>query len=117
MKHRGKWIVAAAISAALVGAGTGTGIAVATGGGDDDSEQPITGPALKKASTAALAHTNGGKVTGTEVGDEEGYYEVEVTLGNGKQTDVHLNKDFKVLSSIADHEGENGDEGRGGDED
>ncbi|TPQ15667.1 PepSY domain-containing protein [Streptomyces sporangiiformans] len=107
MKHRGKWIVAAALSAALVGAGTG--IAVATGGGDDDGEQPITGAALEKASAAALAHTDGGKVTGTEVGDEEGYYEVEVTLGDGKQTDVHLNKDFKVLGSIADHEGENGE--------
>ncbi|NUK92205.1 PepSY domain-containing protein [Streptomyces lunaelactis] len=99
MKRRGKWIVGAALSVALVGGGTG--IAVATSGGDD-SERPITGPPLEKASAAALAHTGGGKVTETEAGDEDGYYEVEVTLDNHKQADVHLDKDFKVIGSNAD---------------
>ncbi|MFI1031456.1 hypothetical protein [Streptomyces sp. NPDC020951] len=99
MRRKGKWIVGAVLSAALIG--SGTGIAVATNGGDDD-ETPITGPALEKASVAALAYTGGGRVTDTEVGDEEGYYEVEVTLDNGKQADVHLDKDFKVLGSKLD---------------
>ncbi|WP_328875810.1 PepSY domain-containing protein [Streptomyces sp. NBC_00287] len=108
MKRKGKWIVAGVASAALIGGGTG--IALATVGGDDsETEKPITGSALERASAAALEHTGGGKVTDTEVGDEEGYYEVEVTLGSGKQTDVHLDKDFKVLSSVADDESEKND--------
>ncbi|MET9411223.1 hypothetical protein ABZX90_36580 [Streptomyces sp. NPDC002935] len=99
MKRKGKWILGVVLSAALIGGGTG--IAVATSSGDDN-ETPISGPALEKASAAALAHTGEGKVTDTEVGDEEGYYEVEVTLDNGKQADVHLDKDFKVLGSKVD---------------
>ena len=54
----------------------GAGVAYATG--DDSSSQP-TGSNIEKAKSIALDHTNGGNVTGTEVGDEEGYYEVEVT--------------------------------------
>lgn len=99
MKRKGKWIVAGVISAALIGGGTGLAVATA---GADDSEPPITGGALQKASAAALDHTGGGKVTDTEVGDEDAYYEVEVTLDSGKRTDVHLDKDFKVVSSSAD---------------
>ena len=99
MKRKGKWIVGAVLSAALIGGGTGIALA-ATGG--DDNEIPISGVALEKASAAALAYTGEGKVTDTEVGDEDGYYEVEVTLDNGKQTDVHLDKDFKVLGSKVD---------------
>ncbi|MFI1488648.1 hypothetical protein [Streptomyces sp. NPDC020747] len=99
MKRKGKWIVGAVLSAALIGGGTG--IAVATTGGDDN-ETPISVPALEKASAAALAYTGEGKVTDSEVGDEEGYYEVEVTLDSGKQADVHLDKDFKVLGSQVD---------------
>jgi hypothetical protein len=82
------------------------GIAIAAGGGDDgDGDgRPITGNALSRASVAALAHTGGGRVTATEAGDEEGAYEVEVTLDNGKQVDVHLDTDFNVLGGSADNE-------------
>jgi hypothetical protein len=41
-------------------------------------------------------------VTGTEVGDEESYYEVEVTLDDGTQVDVQLDKGFRVVGSEAD---------------
>ncbi|UUU29009.1 hypothetical protein JIX56_03345 [Streptomyces sp. CA-210063] len=99
MKRKGKWIVGAVLSAALIGGGTGIAVS-ATGG--DDTETSISGPALGKASAAALAYTGGGEVTDSEVGDEEGSYEVEVTLDNGKQADVHLDKDFKVLGSEVD---------------
>lgn len=91
-------VAAAVVVAAIAG---GTGFAAATG---DDREQPITGAALSKASTAAIAHTGGGTVSGTEVGDEEGYYEVEVTLADGRQVDVHLDRGFKVLGTKADQE-------------
>ena len=41
-------------------------------------------------------------MTGTEVGDEEGYYEVEVTLEDGDQVDVHLTQDFQVIGTESD---------------
>ena len=93
----------------------GAAIAGATGGGDDDaSEQAISGSALGRASSEALDHTGGGKVTGTEVGDEEGYYEVEVTRADGTQVDVHLDRNFQVLDSAGDRED---DEASGRDDD
>ena len=81
------------------------GIAIAAGGDDDATETPITGADLQKASSAALAETGGGRVTGTEVGDEESYYEVEVTLDGGGQVDVQLDKSFNVVGSDADNDG------------
>ena len=78
---------------------------VAYANGDDSSEQ-ATGANIEKAKSVALDHVNG-RVTGTEVGDEEGYYEIEVTR-DGSQVDVHLDRDFNVLSTPADNEGHDG---------
>ena len=108
MRKRTRWIIGAA--AAAVVAGAGTGIAVAAGGDDDGSEVPITGPALERATAVALEETGGGRVTGTEAGDEEGAYEVEVTLDGGRQVDVHLAEDFGVLSSERDREDDRGED-------
>ena len=95
-----------AIGAAVVALGAVSGgVAIAAGGDDDATETPITGTDLQKASAAALAHTDGGRVTGTEVGDEESYYEVEVTLDGGGQVDVQLDKSFNVVGSDGDQEG------------
>ena len=80
----------------------GAGVAYATGG--DSGNEQSTGPGMEKAKSIALDHTNGGRVTGTEVGDEEGYYEVEVTRDDGSQVDVHLDRDLNVLSTPADNE-------------
>jgi len=91
-------LVAAAVAMLLL---LGAGVAYATG--DDSSTQP-TGDNIEKAKSAALDHTNGGSVTGTEVGDEEGYYEIEVTSDDGSQADVHLDRDFNVLDTSADNE-------------
>jgi uncharacterized membrane protein YkoI len=102
-------LIAAAAVAAL--AGGGAAIATATGG-DDGSGQPITGSALGKAKAAALQETGGGQVSATEVRDEEGYYEVEVTRTDGSQVDVHLDRGFNVLDSQSD--GSSSDEGAGG---
>ncbi|MCA9927121.1 MAG: PepSY domain-containing protein [Anaerolineales bacterium] len=69
-------------------------------GADDAAEGPdvpITGTALEQASAAALEYMGEGRVTETEVGDEEGYYEVEITLENGRQVDVHLDEAFNIL--------------------
>ena len=100
-------LAAAAVAMLLL---VGAGIANANGG-DDSSEQQATGPGIEKAKSVALDHTNGGRVTGTEVGDEEGYYEVEVTRDDGSQLDVHLDRDFDVLSAPADHESSNDQDG------
>lgn len=67
-------------------------------------EEPITGEALELASAAALEYTGGGRVTETEVGDEDGYYEVEVTLADGSQVDVHLDVNFNVIGTETDSE-------------
>ena len=91
--------VIAALGITLVGVSAGVAVA---GGAFDDAEKPITGTALTQASAAALASTGGGRVTETEVGDEDGYYEVEVTLADGSQVDVHLDQSFTVISTHAD---------------
>jgi uncharacterized membrane protein YkoI len=94
--------------AIVVLAVSGVAIAGAAGGDDDGSDKAITGQALDRASAAALEHTGGGKVTETEAGDEEGAYEVEVTRTDGSQVDVHLDKDFDVISDSADEESDDG---------
>ena len=94
-----KIIITTAAAAALGIAGAA--VATATG---DDAAAPITGVALERASRAALAHTDGGRVTETELGDEDSYYEVEVTLDDGRQIDVQLDRDFVVVGSSADVE-------------
>ncbi len=105
MSTRTKKLLIAGAAVAVLGAGGGA-IAIATdeGGDDDATERAITGSALQRASDAALEHTGGGRVTDTEVGDEESYYEVEVTRPDGTQVDVQLDRDFNVVSSSTDDE-------------
>ena len=64
---------------------------------------------MDKAKSIALEQVNG-RVTATEFQDEEGYYEVEVTLPDGRQVDVHLGRDFGVLTTKADQDSA-GDQG------
>jgi uncharacterized membrane protein YkoI len=110
--ERSTKVLAGVAVAAAVAAG-GAGIAAAAGSDDagEGPDTPITGADLERAEQAALAETGGGRVTGTEVGDEESYYEVEVTLPSGGQVDVQLDEDFIVVGSEADQE--DSDEGAG----
>lgn len=78
----------------------GAGVVRAATSGDGDT--PITGAGLARASSAALSSTGQGRVTGTEVGDEDSYYEVEVTLENGTQVDVQLDTNFHVVKTMTD---------------
>lgn len=87
--------------AAVVAAGT-VGAARALSADDDTQERPIPASDLEQASQAALVETGGGKVTGTEVDDEESKYEVEVTLDDGTQVDVQLDADFQVVGTEGD---------------
>ena len=109
MAHTKIWIAGAA--AALLVAGTGAGIASASGHSDDsENERPITGQDLDRASAAALQETGGGRVTETEVDDEDSYYEVEVTLDDGSQVDVQLDRSFHVVDTMADDDSPGDDE-------
>jgi len=112
MNRRTKTILAGAMAAAAVG-GSAAAVA-ASSNGDDGGSPAITGPALEQASRAALAETGGGRVTATEAGDEEGAYEVEITMPDGHQVDVHLDRAFKVLDAKADAGGEQEGEHEGG---
>ena len=62
----------------------------------------ITGDPLTKAFAKALEVVQqeigqSGKVSATEVGDEESYHEVEVTLDDGSQVDVQLDETFNFV--------------------
>lgn len=112
--------VAAAVAAVAALAIGGAAIASAAGGGGASSQEPapvtenesgneapdqaIGGSDLDKASAAALDHTGGGQVTDTEVGDEESYYEVEVSRTDGSQVDVQLDRSFQVVGDEVDEE-------------
>jgi len=99
MRKRAKVVIVGTSVLAL--AAGGAGIAGATGGNDS---QPIAGKALDKASAAALKATGGGAVTETEVGDEESYYQVEVSKADGSQVDVQLDRNFNVVGQSPDEE-------------
>lgn len=102
MKDKLKGAIAAVVAVAALGAG-GAAIAGAAGG-DDGSGKPITGSALDRASAIALKVAGGGKVSGTEVRDEEGYYQVEVTRPDGTHVDVNLDRSFHVVKQKVDGE-------------
>ena len=108
-KLRSKRVVLPTIAAvAVLGAG---GIAWSSAASDE-----LTGDERDRASNAALEAVGEGKVTGTETDDEEGAYEIEVTRPDGTQVDVHLDKDYQVLSQDADDE-DGDDDGRDDDGD
>lgn len=100
MSRTKKIVVGVAVGIIALGAGAGAVLA----GGGGDNEQPITGEELDRASAAALDHVGEGRVTDTEVGDEESYYEVEVTRDDGSQIDVQLDRDFHVVESTPDRD-------------
>ncbi|MDH4116123.1 MAG: PepSY domain-containing protein [Acidimicrobiia bacterium] len=95
VRHKTATTIGALVSVALI-----PGVAMARGDGDRDV--PIAGLALERAVAIALAHIGDGRVTSTEVGDEDSYYEVEVTLGDGRQIDVQLDEQFNVVGSKSD---------------
>jgi len=99
MDKRKKVLIAGAavIGALTVGAGIAAGGASVASG--SDNEAPIRGSALTRASAVALDHTGQGRVTDTEVGDEDSYYEVEVRLDDGSEVDVQLDAAFKVVGN------------------
>jgi uncharacterized membrane protein YkoI len=107
MTHKLKGVLIATSAVVALAAGSAA-VANAVAGDDevgrDDAgtERPITGAALERASRVALDQVGDGKVTATEVGDEQAYYEVEVTRPDGRQVDVHLDRDFSSVGTESD---------------
>jgi hypothetical protein len=114
MSRNIRWIVGGVLGAAAIAAGAAALSATAFAGPAAEGqpgppvvepEVSITGDALASASAAALAAVGGGTVTQTEVGDEESYYEVEVTFADGHQVDVQLDENFALVTTIPDGSG------------
>ena len=104
----------ALIATVVVAAGgLSAGIAIAAGGGGDDP--PLTGSALDQATAAALAHTGGGTVVETEVGDDGAAYGVEIRLDDGSVVEVNLDENFNVTGDTIDDDGPNDQEGNDSD--
>ena len=99
MNRRTRWIGGGALALAVIGGGTG--IAIANGSGD---ESPLTGSTLDRASAAALAHTGGGTVIESEVGDGGGAYSVEIRRDDGSVVEVTLDERFNVVGQEADED-------------
>ncbi len=72
-------------------------------GENDTPTQPLTGQTLERATRAALAATGGGEVTAAHVGEEPGVaYDVDVALPDGREFDVHLDRNFNVIEVLDD---------------
>ena len=97
----------------LVVGAISAGFAIAASGDDD---KPLTGSNLEKATAAALAHTGGGTVVETEVGDDGAAYGVEVRLDDGRVVEVNLDESFDVTGQANDDDGA-GDRDDGPDDD
>lgn len=97
--------IGATAVALLLGA---AGIAAATSSGDDgpneatDSDTPLTGSDLERASAAALDHTGGGQIVDSEIGDDGAAYGIEIELDDGSQVEVNLDASFNVIGSEPD---------------
>jgi hypothetical protein len=100
-------LIAALVLVIVIGV-VSAGFTLAASGGDD---QPLRGSTLEQAKDAALAHTGGGTVIETEVGDDGAVYSVEVRLDDGSQVEVNLDTDFRVIGSEADDDGPGDQEG------
>lgn len=103
MHRTQKLLAAGAGVVVLVTAGTGIAFAVA---GDED--EALRGKILDRASAAALAHTGGGRVTDTEIEDQR--YEIEVTMDDGREIDVHLDRELRVVATAPDTVDDGGDD-------
>lgn len=101
MNRRTKLIGGGVMAAALFAGGTGLAVAA---GGAGNRDRPLTGSNLERASDAALAHTGGGTVIETEVGDDGAAYGVEIRLDDGRVVEVNLDKSFQVIGTEADED-------------
>lgn len=103
MERKTRWLAAGVLAAALIGGGA----AAAVGSSSGDSDKPLSGSNLQKATAAALRHTGGGAVIETEVGDDGAAYGVEIRRDDGSVIEVSLDANFNVIGGEADDDGPN----------
>jgi len=99
MSRRG--VITAAVGAVIIGV---AGTVAMVGGWSAVTDTPITGSPLRRASDAALDAVGGGRVTDTELDDEDSYYEMEVTREDGQQVDVQLDRSLDLVTTMSDGE-------------
>lgn len=102
MDRKTKWLGTGALAAALIGGSTAVAV-----GTSSDSDKPLSGSNLQKATAAALQHTGGGTVIETEVGDDGAAYGVEIRRADGSVVEVSLDASFNVIGGEADDDGTN----------
>lgn len=107
MQLKRKWIIGGVLAGALVLGGVG---AVAADQAGSDEDRPLAGEQYDRATRAALDHTKGGKVTETELGDDGAAYGVEVLLDDGRQVEVNLDDQYRVMGSEADDDTDEADD-------
>ena len=100
MQRRSRWLVAGLAAGVVVMVAGGLGAGPAVSQSADDEE--LTDPARERAVAAALDATGGGTVTETETGDDGAAYGVEIRLPDGRDVEVNLDRDFKVIGQEAD---------------
>lgn len=98
MTPRTRWI---ALALAVVAVAAGAGIVIANG----QDEEPLTGTDLERATEAALAHTGGGTVIESEIGDDGAAYGIEIRRDDGSVVEVNLDASFAVIGSETDDGG------------
>jgi len=106
-----KVLIGGAAAVVLVGSAVGVSLASGAGDGDVDVDAPLTGSSLDQATAAALAHTGGGEVIETEVGDDGAAYGVEIRLPDGEVVEVALDESFHVIGQATDDDGAAGTDG------
>jgi hypothetical protein len=103
MTVKRRYLVVSGAVLALAGGGAGTAAAL---GGSGDDEGGAGGPDAQKATHAALIITGGGHANAVERDSEKGAtWEVEVRKPDGKQVDVRLDENYKLVSVDPDGEG------------
>ncbi|NYD67909.1 PepSY domain-containing protein [Agromyces atrinae] len=69
----------------------------------DSDDVPLTSDEFDRASAAALAEADGGRVTDVDRDDDAGNaYDVDVLLDNGDELEIELDADFRVTYTELD---------------
>jgi hypothetical protein len=113
MDKKSRLIAGGAITLGLVAGGATFAIAA---GGAGDSDTPLAGSDLDRATAAALAEVGQGTVVDSEIGDDGAAYSVEVQLADGRVVEVNLDQRFQVTGSTADEDTPNEQESGEGSE-
>ena len=111
MKLRNRWL---ALAVALAAIAAGAGMVIANAGGND-SDTPLSGTDLERATQAALEHTGGGTVIESEIGDDGAAYGIEIRRDDGSVVEVNLDAAFNVIGAEADDDGANDEDAQGDD--